>query len=384
VTEDARWQRWAARAARRVEQRVDVAKTRVFGSPAARQVIPYRGFGTATEVFLSGRVLANRVGGSVDAADAWWRNVAYMLRHLETDEVPGARVRFDLLHGTGTASTHEAVTDDEGYYRTWLRAPQPLTFGHPWHELRVRVLDPIHPEVQNVEATARVLVPPPTAEFGVISDLDDTVIRTEATRLLQMLKRTLLENARTRLPFPGVAAFYTALQHGASGSASNPIFYVSSSPWNLYGMLTEFMEHQQIPEGPVVLRDWGLSAHGALPTRHGAHKLGAIRQIFDCYPRMSFILIGDSGQEDPEIYRDVVHEYPQRVSAVYIRNVTAAEARTQAIRELSEEVKQAGSELLLSDDTLAGAMHAAARGWMSQDAVRRVAEEVSSSATRPG
>jgi phosphatidate phosphatase APP1 len=376
---DSEWQRWAGRVARRVERRVEEARTRVLGARAARHVVPYRGFGTGDEVFVSGRVLGNHPAGRVSADDAWWRNLANSLRHLETDEVPGARVRL-----TAADAVQETITDDEGYYRAWLRPAGSFAGDRLWHDFRVEVLEPLHAEVRHVDAVGGILIPRQTARFGVISDLDDTVIRTEATRLLRMLKRTLLENARTRLPFAGVASFYSALHAGPTEHAGNPIFYVSSSPWNLYPLLTEFLEHQSIPAGPLVLRDWGLSGDAALPTRHGAHKLGAIRQILDCYPSLPFILIGDSGQEDPEIYRDVVHEYGARILAVYIRDVTPHASRRTAIGELSEEVRGAGSELLLSDDTLASTMHAAARGWVSSAAVPEVAAEVSSSAARPG
>jgi phosphatidate phosphatase APP1 len=379
VAGDSEWQRWAARAARRLERRVDEARTRVRGARAARQVVPYRGFGTEEEVFVSGRVLGNRPAGRVSANDAWWQNLAHSLRHLETDEVTGARVRI-----TVGGTVQESITDDEGYYRAWLRPAAAFAGDRLWHTSRVEVLEPLHADVRQVDAVGNVLIPPRTARFGVISDLDDTVIRTEATRLLRMLRRTLLENARTRLPFAGVASFYSALHAGPHETAGNPIFYVSSSPWNLYPLLTEFLEHQAIPAGPLVLRDWGLSGAGALPTRHGAHKLGAIRQILNCYPSLPFILIGDSGQEDPEIYRDVVHEYGARILAVYIRNVTPHVTRRSAIGELSEEVRDAGSELLLSDDTLASTMHAAARGWVRSAAIADVAAEVSSSAARPG
>jgi phosphatidate phosphatase APP1 len=379
VVGDPEWQRWAGRMARRVERRVEEARTRVLGARAARQVVPYRGFGTEDEVFVSGRVLANRPAGSVSADDAWWRNLANSLRHLETDEVPGARVRVTVAD-----AVQETITDDEGYYRAWVRPAGSFAGDRLWHDTRVEVLEPLHAGVRQVDAVGGILIPRETARFGVISDLDDTVIRTEATRLLRMLKRTLLENARTRLPFAGVASFYSALHAGPTEDAGNPIFYVSSSPWNLYPLLTEFLQHQSIPAGPLVLRDWGLSGDAALPTRHGAHKLGAIRQILDCYPSLPFILIGDSGQEDPEIYRDVVHEYGARILAVYIRDVTPDASRRTAIGELSEEVRGAGSELLLSDDTLASTMHAAARGWVSSGAVPDVAAEVSSSAARPG
>ncbi|MEX1182621.1 MAG: phosphatase domain-containing protein [Gemmatimonadota bacterium] len=370
------WARWAARIARAVEQDVDASRAR-RRTAHARQVVPYRGFGNRREIFVSGRVLGNPPAGPVDAADRWWRNLANAWRHLETDEVAGARVRVRV----GGAES-EVLTDEEGFYRAWLE-PASLESGSTWHDVHVEVVDRVRSEAP-VRATGRALVPTRTAEFGVISDLDDTVIRTEATRLLRMLKRTLLENALTRLPFPGVAEFYESLHAGASGSAGNPIFYVSSSPWNLYGVLTDFLQHQSVPPGPLMLRDWGISDRGMLPTAHGDHKLGAIRQIMNCYAGLPFILVGDSGQQDPEIYRDVVHEHGDRVLAVYIRNVTSDPARSHAISALSAEVRLAGSDLLLSDDTLASARHAASHGWIRSDSVERVADAVSSSAARPG
>jgi phosphatidate phosphatase APP1 len=371
------WQRWAARAARAVERRVDDARSRLRPR-RARHIIPYHGFGSRHEVFLTGRVLADPPVRPSGANDAWWRNLAATLRHLESDEVPGARVH---LRFAGAA--HDAVTDEEGYYRAWLRPSQPLT-DLLWHDVSIEVLHPLHSESASVHATGRVLVPPGTARIGVISDLDDTVIRTDATRLFTMLKRTLLENARSRLPFPGVSAFYSALHAGTSGTAANPVFYVSSSPWNLYPLLTEFLELQSIPAGPLMLRDWGIDASGVLPTAHGTHKLAAIRQIMNCYPALPFVLIGDSGQEDPEIYRDVVHEYRGRILAVYIRNVTTDPARARAVGELGEEVRAAGSELRLSNDTLTAAVHAGEQGWIDGDAVDRVRSAVNSSGASPG
>ncbi|HEX2167311.1 MAG TPA: phosphatase domain-containing protein [Longimicrobiales bacterium] len=366
-------ERWAVRLARSVERRIESARGR-DASEGARQVIPYRGFGRASEVFVSGRVLSNPAPAPIDASDAWWRNVASMFRHLESDEVAGARLRISLAH-----TERHAVTDEEGFYRVWLAPERPLPSTGLWHPVEIEVLEPLHTLATHVSTSGLVLVPPPSARFGVISDLDDTVIRTDATRLLPMLKRTFLENARTRLPFAGVAEFYGGLHLGDDGSEANPVFYVSSSPWNLYPVLTEFLEFQTIPLGPLMLRDWGISERGMLPTSHGEHKLGAIRQILDCYPDMPFILIGDSGQEDPEIYRDVVHQYQGRIHAVYIRNVTTDPARARAIGELAEEVRSVGSELLLSDDTLAAAKHAAERGWVGERTIGRVADVISSS-----
>ncbi|MBR9989735.1 MAG: DUF2183 domain-containing protein [Gemmatimonadetes bacterium] len=364
------WDRWAARAARSIERRVDRARA-PFGASGARQVVPYRGFGTTSEVFISGRVLSNIPPRTTRDNAAWWNNLAATFRLLESDEVAGARIRLSIER-----TERQAVSDEEGFFRAWLSPSRPLPPGGLWHMVDIEVIEPVHEDTGRLNTTGLVLVPPPSARFGVISDLDDTVLRTDATRLIPMLRRTLLENARTRLPFAGVGEFYTGLHLGDEGFEANPVFYVSSSPWNLYSVLTEFLEFQKIPLGPLVLRDWGISDQGVLPRGHGEHKLGAIRQILDAFPHLPFILVGDSGQEDPEIYRDVVHEYGHRILAVYIRNVTPEPARARAIGELAEEVRSVGSELLLSDDTLAAARHAAERGWVGERTVSRVAEVI--------
>jgi phosphatidate phosphatase APP1 len=203
--------------------------------------------------------------------------------------------------------------------------------------------------------------------------VDDTVLVTEATSTLSLLRKILFGNARTRLPFAGVAGFYEALHRD-----QNPIFYVSSSPWNLYDLLQDFLELNDIPSGPLLLRDWGISPRELLPTSHGEHKLAAIEAILETYPDLPFLLIGDSGQEDPEIYREVVHEHPEQILGIYIRAVTEGEKRRTKIEELASEVDRHGVPLVLVADTLEAAKHAAGRGWITEAGVQRVAESMAS------
>jgi phosphatidate phosphatase APP1 len=169
-----------------------------------------------------------------------------------------------------------------------------------------------------------------------------------------------------------VAAFYRALEHGKGGHAHNPVFYVSSSPWNLFDVLAEFLELKGIPAGPLMLRDWGISTVDPGEGGHLGHKLRHIRTILELYPDLPFILVGDSGQEDPEIYHKAVMEHPERILAVYIRNVSRAPERADAIRALAAEVEKAGSTLLLADDTAAVAQHAADNGWINAEALAEV------------
>jgi phosphatidate phosphatase APP1 len=220
-----------------------------------------------------------------------------------------------------------------------------------------------------------VLAPPAGAEFGVISDMDDTVIQSHVTDFVRAVRTLLLNNARTRLPFPGVAGFYRALERGRAGEPRNPIFYVSSSPWNLYEMIAEFLDLQKIPAGPLFLRDWDIDRRALSGSRHHDHKMARIRELLALYPSLPFILIGDSGQHDPEIYRTAVAEFPGRILAVYIRNVTPNPERVASIRALADEVRAARSTLVLADDTLAAARHAAEHGWIDPAALADVGEE---------
>jgi phosphatidate phosphatase APP1 len=243
-----------------------------------------------------------------------------------------------------------------------------------WLPIALELVSPA-PAGTKVTGEARALLAPPTARFITISDMDDTVLQSHVTSLVQAFRTVLLGNARTRLPFPGVAAFYRALHAGASGGEQNPIFYVSSSPWNLYDLLVDFLDHQGIPAGPLTLRDWDLDRHALGSGRLHRFKDAAIREIMSVYPELPVVLVGDSSQQDPEIYRDVVREFPERVLAIYIRDVKRTAERRAAIASLIREVEASKSVLVLADDTMAAARHAAERGLIGADALAEIGGE---------
>ncbi|HEY7408499.1 MAG TPA: phosphatase domain-containing protein [Gemmatimonadaceae bacterium] len=368
------WRERLLALAAQLEGRVDAAMARRADRAGRRDplvVHAYRGYGTSTRVRIRGRVLEDEGIPAAGERDSMWRNMLSAVRRFETDEVPGARVGVRFAN-----VTQELVTDAEGYFDTWITPREALPGDTLWHDVALELLAPRDPSTPPRPAIGRVLIPPATARLGVISDLDDTVVQTGATDPRALLRSVFLTNARTRLPFPGVAALYRALQEGAGGGENNPVFYVSSSPWNLHDVLAEFLAIREIPEGPIMLRDWGLSERELLPTSHGSHKIEAIRGILDLYPTLPFVLIGDSGQEDPEIYREIVARYPSRILAIYIRNVTPDARRAERIRALGREVTAARSELLLAAHTGEVAAHALDRGWVDAAALERVLREV--------
>jgi len=320
-----------------------------FRSRRPFEVVPYLSFGTTTEFFIRGRVVEAK-GLTLATPDASrWRNLSDTYKRFVSDKVPHARLTVRYPGGE-----EELEADAQGYFKARLELSEAVSAG--WCEVGYTLTSPQRKGITAATATGFVLIPERGAQFGVISDMDDTVV--------------LFGNAHTRLPFRGVAAFYRALESGTTG-VRNPLFYVSSSPWNLYDLLLEFLTLGQIPLGPLNLRAWRGGAGELFPSEHGAFKKSEIRRILDTFPELPFILIGDSGEEDPEVYGEIVESYPGRILGVYIRNVSG-EARRGAVETLAQRVQEQGSKLILADDTLAAAQHAVAQGWIEGAALEEV------------
>ena len=333
------------------------------------QLDAYRSYGTATKFYIKGRLLGDRGLTPQAATDSGWRNFRSMVRRFNSREIAGADLAAELPDG----SQHLVSTDDEGYFTLVLEPHAlPAPTAYLWYPVPVcltRLPAPFGAGLPVVQATASVLVPPPGAEFAVISDLDDTVFETRATNVLKMLARTLLSNAHSRQPFAGVAEFYRRLQRGRSGRPDNPFFYVSSSPWNLYDLLDEFMALHELPTGPLLLRDLSIARPKTTPPPgvtgsaaiHFAHKLHEIDDLLRTYPALPFVLLGDSGQEDARIYREVVRRHPGRIRAIYIRDVQVP-ARAALVGPIIEELGRENVPMLLVADYATAAAHAAGLG----------------------
>lgn len=323
-------------------------------------VQPYLGWGTTDTLHLQARVLSDRraVGGS--ATDPWWRNARAMVSRFLTSEVPGA-----VLRVTADGSSATVTTGDEGYARVELARTGSST---GWVDTRWQLEVPA---ADIGDTHGRALVPPVDARFGVISDLDDTVLRTGITSTVTMVSTTFFNNAHTRLPFPGVAEFYRALH----ADGRNPIFYVSTSPWNLYDLLEEFLRVRGIPAGPMFLTDWGIDRQTFIQPDTRAHKLGAIQRVLTAFPGLPFVLIGDAGQHDPEIYRDVVLAHPGRIATVYIRTLDVP-GRAAALGRIRDEMEAAGVPFRYGPQTLGAAVHARGLGLIDDEGEAQVRSAV--------
>jgi phosphatidate phosphatase APP1 len=333
------------------------------------QIVPYRNYGTTNRLYIKGRVLEDKGIGKATDKDTILNNLLNMYKRFESDEVPGAEIRIRFED-----KEHKMTTDKEGYFVTNLVPTIPIVTEHLWHQVELELVSAPIPFEANIKATAEVLIPPADAEYGIISDIDDTVIKTGATDVLAMSRTVFLHNARTRLPFAGVSEFYKSLQLGRNGKRNNPFFYVSSSPWNMYDLLQDFLDLNSIPAGPLLLRDFGMQNNALVSSGHMGHKFKEIEQILLTYPTLNFVLIGDSGQEDPKIYKEVVRKFPGRILAIYIRDVQLPEREKIALT-ISEELGADKVEMIIVDNTVEAADHAAKTGLIFREAIPIIEED---------
>lgn len=331
-------------------------------------IVPFIGHGTHHLLRIRGRVLQNRRVIPATEADSIFQNLRNIYRRFVTAEVPHAKITARFQD-----QQEVVMANEEGYFLVEFQLAEALPPEAYWLEVELAYDD----GERSAQAKAAVIVPSENAEYGIVSDLDDTVLRSEVINWFKLARNTFLRNAHTRLPFHGVAEFYQALQEGVTQGVHNPIYYVSNSPYNLYDMIEEFFRLRHIPLGPIFLRDFGVSSDFFVASRK--HKKRRIEDLLALFPELPFILIGDSGEHDASIYLEIIKAYPGRIKAVYIRDVEPnrpGTTRDQRVEALAKEAEEIGCEMLLIGDTLAAAEHAVSHGFILETKLKTIAAAV--------
>lgn len=226
-------------------------------------------------------------------------------RSFATAEVAGAALRVqvgDLVH--------EVVTDRGGYLDVVLDADLPPG----WHHVTLTTKD-------GATAQAPVMVVDPESRVGLVSDIDDTVMVTRLPRPLVAAWNVLVRNENAREPVPGMNALYAHLRQRNPGM---PVVYLSTGAWNAAPAIARFLRRYAYPAGPLLLTDWGPTNTGWFRSGR-AHKVAQLRRLFHELPDVRWVLVGDDGQRDPEIYAGAAKHHPDQVEAILLRQLTFSE-----------------------------------------------------------
>jgi phosphatidate phosphatase APP1 len=160
-------------------------------------------------------------------------------------------------------------------------------------------------------------------ETGVISDIDDTLLVSHSTRIIRKMVLMLFRNAHTRKAIPMLNNWYTQLRNLHDSETPRDFFYVSNSEWNLYDFLNDFFNINELPKGVFFLQSLKKGLRDVLKTGkvNNHHKLNSIEFLMKFYPEKKFILVGDNGQKDMDIYSDISSRYSTRIKGVLIREL---------------------------------------------------------------
>ncbi|MGP1992499.1 App1 family protein [Zobellia laminariae] len=332
----------------------------LFGKKDKLQIIAFQSYGTDSHFYARGRALEDE---EIDLSQKGFFNLIWnSYKRFETDEIRNTSVRIKLSDGR----TLSGKTDKRGYYifDESLEDLGQLTNQEGWLNYEIAYDDSaLRREILHQNRfPGEVLIPSENAEFGVISDIDDTILHTGVVSSLKwrVVVNTIFKRASKRTPLKGSAEFYGLLHRGKSGEAANPIFYVSHSPWNLYRYLELFLQENDFPKGPILLRNFPRLGSGKSRAEK-PQKQKEILNILKTYPNLKFILIGDSGEHDADIYKEIAELYPNQVSAIYLRSV-AHKKRMERVSGLFETYKT--TPVLLVESSEQAIAHAKQNGFI--------------------
>lgn len=272
------------------------------------RIVVWTGYGTPERVIVRGRVIADPPASS-DPEDGMFANVATNLDTLESDEV-----KFAALEVAIGGRRLGVMTDEDGlFYAPLQLSPLPLQPGR--HPITVSLVE--KPGVTAPPGAGEVRIVGTDARVAMLSDFDDTVVQSFVTSKPRLLFEVLTKNAAQLEPVQGANLAYRE----AADAGVDIFFYLSGSPIQLHERIVAFLERHDFPKGPLLLKNLGDDPLFA----QLEYKVGRIEALLDTLPQLRFILVGDSGEKDPEVYRAVREKHPDRVAAIVIRRAPGAD-----------------------------------------------------------
>lgn len=275
----------------------------------------YDGFGNHNKASINGHALKLSPIPRKHFSQNFFINTLALLRMFMVVPKEGARIRLDW-----EGRSYYTHSEKDGYFRIEFPLANELEPGD--HVVNIYMYHTRSRKISyETEAVIRI---PERNLFYFISDIDDTFLISHSETKLKRLYVLLTENAYSRRPFDGVVRHYQFLQYAQTTAHDpNPFFYVSSSEWNLYFYIKDFILKNELPRGMFLLNQ--LKTFNKLlqtgQNNHGSKFMRIVR-IIEAYPEQQFILLGDNSQQDPHIYKAITDHFPEKIKAVYIRNVS--------------------------------------------------------------
>jgi len=275
-------------------------------------VILYPGYGAGGVFVVEGRLVESGYQENPESNEGAAGNLWNNLQSFIAESHGGRRVRLAAADGRWTARS-----DDDGFFAVSSHLPENSPDG--WL--------PMKATARGATSEGELLMVPEQNSLGLISDVDDTVMVSEVGDMTALLANTLLKNPRQRKAVPGMADLYRRTMARNPRPDAAPVFYLSASPRQLHGYLETFLQEKAFPKGVLITKKVGIETTGDPLLDQRAYKIARIEEIFARLPQVRFVLVGDDGERDPEIYAEIRARHPDRVADIWIRRLGQNEGR---------------------------------------------------------
>lgn len=276
----------------------------------------YSSYGNEEEVFIKGRVLKEKKISPSSPDDSSLKNLWRTIQLLESDEIKN--ISLDINFNGKNIKTK---TDKEGHFDLKIK-----DFGSikPGYNKVTATLSPNQDKhyICNISTGLITIQLKNDTTFGIISDIDDTIQISNVTKKVNFIKNIFFGNYTTQQKVKGTPELYQILDKKSDGNIDGDIYYLSCSPVNLYPRIEGFLRFNNFPLGSIDLKKLGFREEDDSLFEQVKYKTKKIKTLLETYPNKKFLCFGDSGEKDPEIYKQIDKEFPGRILGIYINNVT--------------------------------------------------------------
>ncbi len=264
----------------------------------------YTSFITRTHLYVKGRILKDSPL-LIKPTHGIFSSLIYMVIRAFSREI-----KFLPVQCVISDVTYDVMTDDEGYFEIYENIEaQNLKAGI------IEISANYKRRSNKIDAPIDDLSS--EVPIGIISDIDDTIMVTGVKSFfkIKVILNTLFLNPFRRKPIEAAADAFHLISNQVEGKG--PVIYLSNSPWNLFVYLNTFLEFNGFPEGRLILRDmgWQLLRSKTIAQRN---KFIEVEKLLIAFSDTNFILIGDTGELDFDIYKMIEEKYPERIEQVIL------------------------------------------------------------------
>jgi len=281
---------------------------------AQDNIVVYHAYGNAHQIVIQGRMEEKKIFSEAKEDDNWFQNIWRTVRQVKGDEIKNQTI-FALIYG----EKFETKGDDEGYFEFNITTKKSLKTGYERIALNIEGNSNVH------ETEVMIIGKEPLV--GIISDFDDTMIVSNVTNKIKLGYNIVLKNYKQRTIVPHMLERFEKILTQNPKEVPSTLFILSGSPQQLFFSVEDFLAFHHFPKHTLILK----KAHGENTdplTDQFAYKTQKIERLIKLYPTMKWVMFGDSGEKDAEVYKFIKKKYPNKVISYHIRDVESGEIQT--------------------------------------------------------